>query len=72
MRVAPQLIAAPDAPVPFAPELESQFRPCREQILAAIGRITEDADRPDFATQRSEARLSGMGVVPGAFCHGGT
>ncbi|MCR4414978.1 MAG: hypothetical protein NUV77_21375 [Thermoguttaceae bacterium] len=32
----PRLIAAPDAPVPFAPELETSFRPAKARILAAI------------------------------------
>jgi 2-oxoisovalerate dehydrogenase E1 component len=32
----PRLVAAPDAPVPFAPELETSFRPAKARILAAI------------------------------------
>ena len=39
LKAAPQLIAASDAPVPFAPELESQFRPDRLRILAAMERL---------------------------------
>ena len=32
----PRLIAAPDAPIPFAPELESHYRPNSDRILASI------------------------------------
>jgi 2-oxoisovalerate dehydrogenase E1 component len=45
LKAAPQLLAAPDAPVPFAAELESQFRPDRVRILAAIERLLEGAAR---------------------------
>lgn len=44
LRCPPRLVAAPDAPVPFAPELEACYRPGRERIgreietmLAAAG-----------------------------------
>ena len=36
LKCRPQLVAAPDMPVPFAPELESHCRPNTEKILAAI------------------------------------
>ncbi|OHB67473.1 MAG: hypothetical protein A2V70_15950 [Planctomycetes bacterium RBG_13_63_9] len=36
MRHPPKLIAAPDVPVPFAPELESFCRPDTDKILAGI------------------------------------
>jgi pyruvate/2-oxoglutarate/acetoin dehydrogenase E1 component len=29
-------LAAPDVPVPFAPELEAHYRPNAEKILAAV------------------------------------
>jgi len=32
----PKLIAAPDSPIPFAPELESHYRPNSDRILAGI------------------------------------
>lgn len=35
----PQLLAAPDVPVPFAPELESVYRPSSEKILATVERM---------------------------------
>lgn len=36
LKAPPQLVAAPDIPVPFAPELESHYRPNVEKILAAV------------------------------------
>ncbi len=39
LRCPPVLVASPDAPVPFAPELESQHRPDRQKIAAAIERL---------------------------------
>jgi 2-oxoisovalerate dehydrogenase E1 component len=36
LKAPPQLIAAPDTPVPFAPELENYYRPNAEKILAAL------------------------------------
>jgi 2-oxoisovalerate dehydrogenase E1 component len=38
-RVPPVLLAAPDAPVPFAPELEQSYRPGAEAIRSAIHRL---------------------------------
>jgi 2-oxoisovalerate dehydrogenase E1 component len=38
----PRLIAAPDVPVPFAPELESHCRPNTERIVSAIGAMLEE------------------------------
>jgi pyruvate/2-oxoglutarate/acetoin dehydrogenase E1 component len=36
LKAPPQLVAAPDIPIPFAPELESYYRPNGEKILAAV------------------------------------
>jgi 2-oxoisovalerate dehydrogenase E1 component len=36
LRCRPRLVAAPDVPVPFAPELESFYRPDAERILGSI------------------------------------
>ena len=36
LKCPPRLIAAPDAPLPFAPELESHYRPNAERIAAGI------------------------------------
>jgi len=36
LQVAPALLASPDVPVPFAPELESACRPSQEKIRTAI------------------------------------
>jgi 2-oxoisovalerate dehydrogenase E1 component len=38
----PRLIAAPDVPVPFAPELESHCRPNAERIAAAVEAMLEE------------------------------
>ncbi len=35
----PELLAAPDVPVPFAPELEAVYRPSSEKILATVERM---------------------------------
>ena len=43
LRCAPKLIAAPDVPVPFAPELEAHYRPNAEKILAGIEEIVREA-----------------------------
>ncbi len=39
LRAAPRLIAAPDMPVPFAPELENHVRPGAETIAACIAEL---------------------------------
>jgi 2-oxoisovalerate dehydrogenase E1 component len=39
LKAAPQLVAAPDAPIPFAPELENDHRPNVEKILAAAEKM---------------------------------
>ena len=36
LRAAPRLIASPDVPMPFAPELESACRPNSQRILASV------------------------------------
>jgi len=36
LKCLPRLLAAPDVPVPFAPELESHYRPDTEKILRGI------------------------------------
>jgi pyruvate/2-oxoglutarate/acetoin dehydrogenase E1 component len=36
LKSPPQLLTAPDVPVPFAPELEAHYRPNAEKILAAV------------------------------------
>lgn len=38
LKAAPQLVAAPDCPVPFAPELEQAYRPAAERIALAMAR----------------------------------
>ncbi len=42
LKCPPELIAAPDVPIPFAPELESHCRPSVENIRAGIERMYED------------------------------
>lgn len=42
LRCAPRLVAAPDQPVPFAPELENTFRPGIEKIAKAVEEILND------------------------------
>jgi 2-oxoisovalerate dehydrogenase E1 component len=39
LKAAPALVAAFDTPVPFAPELESYYRPNAEKILAAVATL---------------------------------
>ncbi len=39
LRTSPQLVAAPDLPIPFAPELEGQTRPTWERAALAIEQI---------------------------------
>jgi 2-oxoisovalerate dehydrogenase E1 component len=71
LKAAPQLLAAPDAPVPFAAELESQFRPDRVRILAAIERLLEGAARQGTFPLAGMAGL-GLGLpLPDACGHGG-
>lgn len=41
LKAAPQLLAAPDCPVPFAPELERAYRPTAERIAAALDRLID-------------------------------
>lgn len=43
LRCPPKLIAAPDVPVPFAPELESHCRPNRDKILSGIAQMLEES-----------------------------
>jgi 2-oxoisovalerate dehydrogenase E1 component len=42
LRVAPKLIAAPDLPVPFAPELESYCRPNSQRIEAVADQMIRE------------------------------
>ena len=39
LKEAPMIVASPDGPVPFAPELETAYRPSEERIRAAIASI---------------------------------
>ncbi len=41
LQCPPELLAAPDTPVPFAPELESFYRPNQGKIATAIRRMVE-------------------------------
>jgi 2-oxoisovalerate dehydrogenase E1 component len=36
LRCPPRLVSAPDVPIPFAPELESQYRPNSDRILTSV------------------------------------
>ena len=36
LKEAPMIVSSPDAPIPFAPELETAYRPSQERIRAAI------------------------------------
>ena len=38
LKAAPRLVAAPDSPIPFAPELERAYRPAAEKIASAMDR----------------------------------
>jgi len=42
LKCPPKLIAAPDVPVPFAPELESHCRPNRDKIVRGIEDLLEE------------------------------
>ena len=42
LKCSPQLIAAPDLPVPFAPELESCYRPSSVRIEAAVDQMVRE------------------------------
>ena len=42
MKCPPRLIAAPDLPVPFAPELESYCRPNSQRIEAAVDQMVRE------------------------------
>lgn len=42
LKCRPRLVAAPDVPVPFAPELESYCRPNTDKIAAAIEAMLEE------------------------------
>ncbi len=42
MKCAPQLLAMPDTPIPFAPELEQHTRPNAGRILASVGQLLEE------------------------------
>ncbi|MFW6125387.1 MAG: transketolase C-terminal domain-containing protein, partial [Pirellulales bacterium] len=39
LKAPPRLVCAPDTPVPFAPELETAFRPARTDIADAIDQL---------------------------------
>lgn len=39
LKCAPLLVCSPDTPIPFAPELESAYRPNQEKILTAMERL---------------------------------
>jgi 2-oxoisovalerate dehydrogenase E1 component len=41
LKKPPRLLAAPDVPVPFAPELENHYRPNVEKILAAVEELMQ-------------------------------
>jgi 2-oxoisovalerate dehydrogenase E1 component len=43
LKCSPRLIAAPDVPVPFAPELESCCRPSLDRIAAEIGDMVDES-----------------------------
>ena len=43
LKCPPRLLAAPDTPVPFAPELEASYRPDREKITASIEQMLEES-----------------------------
>jgi 2-oxoisovalerate dehydrogenase E1 component len=42
LKCAPKLVAAPDLPVPFAPELESHYRPNAHRIEAVIDQMVRE------------------------------
>ncbi len=43
LKRAPVLVSAPDMPVPFAPELETLYRPGRDRVKEAISTLTGDS-----------------------------
>ncbi len=43
LKCPPKLVAAPDLPVPFAPELEAHFRPNSQRIEAAADQMIREA-----------------------------
>ncbi|MEE8450902.1 MAG: transketolase C-terminal domain-containing protein, partial [Thermoguttaceae bacterium] len=43
LKSPPQLVAAPDVPVPFAPELESYCRPSAEKIVTSIENLYRES-----------------------------
>ena len=43
LKAAPRIVAAPDVPVPFAPELEQAYLPGHDSILRAIRHLMGDA-----------------------------
>jgi 2-oxoisovalerate dehydrogenase E1 component len=43
LQCPPKLLAAPDVPVPFAPELEAHYRPNAEKILAIVAQMLREA-----------------------------
>jgi len=43
LKCRPKLVAAPDVPVPFAPELETDCRPNRDNILAGIEQMFRES-----------------------------
>lgn len=40
---APRIVSAPDMPVPFAPELETYYRPDTARVLEALSQLTGDS-----------------------------
>jgi pyruvate/2-oxoglutarate/acetoin dehydrogenase E1 component len=43
LKCPPKLVAAPDLPVPFAPELESYCRPNSHRIEAAVDQMVRES-----------------------------
>jgi pyruvate/2-oxoglutarate/acetoin dehydrogenase E1 component len=43
LKCRPRLVAAPDVPVPFAPELEAYYRPNASKIIAAIDEMLKES-----------------------------
>lgn len=43
LQCPPKLLAAPDVPVPFAPELEAHYRPNTEKILTVVAQMLGEA-----------------------------
>ncbi len=42
LKCPPKLVAAPDLPVPFAPELESYYRPNAQRIEAVVDQMVRE------------------------------